>query len=333
MRWLLVLLALLCMAEGARADELRPGYLEIVEQAGEGSTTRWRLAWRRVPAARIPGDAALAPRLPDSCRYVEGPRERATPAAIVGNARAACIGSIVGKPFDASALLDGGDVVARFEPLAGEAQTQRLTLGQPAARLEGPDVRTRIWRSYLALGWEHILEGWDHLLFVIALVLLVRRWQAVALAVTAFTLAHSVTLAGVTLGLVGLPGAAVEAVIALSIVLLAVEIAKRREDSLTVRYPWAVAFGFGLIHGFGFAGALAEIGLPEGELWQALLAFNLGVEFGQLAIVAATLLLLATIRLAAAHVASPAIRVASYAIGITGAYWLIERLAGMALSA
>ena len=165
------------------------------------------------------------------------------------------------------------------------------------------------------------------MLFVIALVLLVRRGWAVAGAVTAFTVAHSLTLAGVTLGLVGLPPRPVEAVIALSIVFLAVELVRGRDrPSLTLRYPWAIAFAFGLFHGFGFAGALAEIGLPDGEVPAALLAFNLGVEAGQLFVVAVVIAVLALASRIAARMVEPAVRVAAYAIGITASYWLIDRI-------
>jgi len=160
---------------------------------------------------------------------------------------------------------------------------------------------------------------------VIALVLLVRRGWAVARAVTAFTVAHSLTLIGTTLGLVGLPQAPVEALIALSIVFLAAELL-RDGPSVTVRYPWAIAFAFGLVHGFGFAGALREIGLPEGEVPAALVSFNLGVEAGQLAVVLTVLAALWLVAKLARQVLVPGVRLAAYAIGITASYWLIDRV-------
>jgi hydrogenase/urease accessory protein HupE len=141
------------------------------------------------------------------------------------------------------------------------------------------------------LGVDHILFGFDHLLFVLALVILVRDWGRVALTVTAFTIAHSITLAAATLGFVNVPGPPVEATIALSIMLVSVEILNARggKPSLTARLPWLVAFSFGLLHGFGFAGALTEVGLPQHAIPVALLFFNLGFEIGQLAFVAAVL--------------------------------------------
>jgi len=183
------------------------------------------------------------------------------------------------------------------------------------------------------LGMEHILAGFDHLLFVIALVLLLHAGRNRALwpivkAVTAFTVAHSLTLAGTTLDLVSLPIWPVEVVIALSIIFLAVEVVKSREDDprLSERAPWLVAFLFGLLHGFGFAGALAEIGLPEGDVPVALLTFNLGVEAGQLLIVAATWAILLLIFRRAESVYKMTRMTAAYAIGITACFWFTERL-------
>ena len=190
--------------------------------------------------------------------------------------------------------------------------------------------------TYLRLGIEHILFGFDHLLFVLALVILVRDWRRVALTVTAFTIAHSITLAAATLDLVNMPGPPVEAAIALSIVLVAVEIvnARRGTPSLAARWPWLVAFCFGLLHGFGFAGALAEVGLPHHAIPIALLFFNLGVEIGQLAFVAAVLATgelfshAVALRFEPASVQRTINRLdvtAAYAIGAVAAYWLIER--------
>src|SRR5262249_12390020 len=138
-------------------------------------------------------------------------------------------------------------------------------------------------------GIEHILFGFDHLLFVLALILIVRNTRLLLLTVTAFTVAHSITLSLATLGVVHVPRPPVEACIALSILLLASEIVRsqRSQPSLTARWPWAVAFSFGLLHGLGFASALIDVGLPQGEVPLALFAFNLGVEAGQLAFIAA----------------------------------------------
>ncbi|MDC0886179.1 HupE/UreJ family protein [Altererythrobacter sp.] len=317
---------LLALAAPAQADELRPGYVEFA-QMDERS---WQLTWKQpLPA---PGPAELSvPVLPAKCALAGDPVARAAPLALLGSADVRCEGSAAGGRIGFEAIFGGGDVLLRVAPLGASIQTFRLTEAEPVAVIAAQASTGQVWRTYFLLGVEHILEGWDHLLFVIALVLLVRRGWAVAKAVTAFTVAHSLTLAGVTLGLVGFPGRPVEAVIALSIVLLAVEGVRAEQDAVrtwTRRWPWLVAFLFGLIHGFGFAGALNEIGLPEGDIPSALISFNLGVEAGQLAVVALVLAALALIRRIQPRRLEPSVRTASYVIGITGSYWLIDRLVG-----
>ena len=180
------------------------------------------------------------------------------------------------------------DVLVRLEDIAGTTQTERLTPTKTSFVVKATPGASEVAVTYLWLGIEHILLGFDHLLFVLALVILVRQWARVVVTVTAFTVAHSITLAAATLGFVHVPGPPVEATIALSIMLVAAEIvnARRGHPSLTARWPWLVAFAFGLLHGFGFAGALREVGLPQHAIPLALLFFNLGVEVGQLAFVA-----------------------------------------------
>jgi hydrogenase/urease accessory protein HupE len=170
--------------------------------------------------------------------------------------------------------------------------------------------------------------GYDHLLFVLCLVLLLNGARRVVATVTAFTVAHSITLVATTLELISLPGPPVEAAIALSIVFLAVEIVKREPDAprLSERIPWVVAFLFGLLHGFGFAGALAEIGLPQGEVPMALLTFNLGVEAGQIVIVIGAMLTLWALHRANALYAARARMFSAYAIGSVAAMWLLQRI-------
>lgn len=310
-------------AQAALADELRPGSIAFTQEAPDA----WTIAWKQ-PLLSPSGDRLAQPVLPQGCTLRGDYRTRAVPAALIGEGDVHCAGPVAGGTIGFAAIPGGGDVLLRVVPQDRPVQTYRLTEAAPVATIAARPDRWQVWRSYFGLGVEHILEGWDHLLFVIALVLLVRRGWAVAKAITAFTVAHSLTLAGVTLGLVGLPGRPVEAIIALSIVLLALESVREDRESLTRRWPWLVAFAFGLIHGFGFAGALREIGLPEGEVPRALLAFNLGVEAGQMGVVLLVLLVIAAVRRLTASALEPAVRLASYAIGITGSYWLIDRLVG-----
>jgi hydrogenase/urease accessory protein HupE len=218
------------------------------------------------------------------------------------------------------------DVLVRVELADGRVVSQLLRPESPSfvfsAAVEKPAAS-----GFFRLGVQHIMTGLDHLLFVLCLLLLVRGLGPILKTITAFTIAHSITLGLATLGYVHIPSAPVEATIALSIVFLATEIAKRRSGapSLTERMPWLVAFTFGLLHGFGFAGALSQVGLPPGEIPLALLLFNLGVEAGQLVFVAAVLVIVAAVHRLARCPAwlRPA---PAYAIGSVASYWLIARV-------
>ena len=326
-RWLAVLLALFAAAP-LSADELRPAVIELSER-DEG---QWSLEWKLPVAASRSGEAPqlARPVIPQNCAMNGEPLQRAAPTALLGSARLQCDGALAGGTFGLSELLGSADAIARVIPLDGATQTFRLTAEAPTATIAAAPDRWQVAWDYLVIGAEHILFGWDHLLFVILLVLLVRAPWPVVKAATAFTVAHSITLVATTLGYTGLPSRPVEALIALSIVFLAVELAKAlkepERETWTRRAPWLVAFAFGLLHGFGFAGALADIGLPQGEIAAALIAFNLGVELGQLLVIAAVLALLALVKRLVPAVEAPALRVATYAMGIIGSFWLFERI-------
>lgn len=220
------------------------------------------------------------------------------------------------------------DVLVRLEGSDGTTQVARLTPSAPAFVVEAEPSRIRVAGTYLRLGVEHILGGIDHLLFVLALLIIVRGWGSLLKTITAFTLAHSVTLALAALGFVRVPSAPVEAVIALSILFLAAEIVHGRQGrpGLTEQFPWVVAFTFGLLHGFGFAGALMEIGLPEQSIPLALLFFNVGVELGQLLFIAIAVTIGAILRRIAAPWPVWAWRLPAYAIGSLAAFWTIQRV-------
>ncbi len=325
---LATLLALL--AAPLSADELRPAVIEMTErQPGE-----WVLEWKLpVAATRAQSARPLAePVIPESCEQTGETVRRAASLALLGRAELRCEGSLAGELFGLTQLIGDADAIARLVPLERPVQTFRLTAAAPTATVLAEPDAMQVMRDYFIIGAEHILFGWDHLLFVIALVLLVRAPWPVVKAATAFTVAHSITLVATTLGYAGLPSRPVEALIALSIVFLAVEVALVLRDperqTWTRRFPWAVAFAFGLFHGFGFAGALADIGLPQGEIATAILAFNLGVEAGQLLVIAVLVGLLAMLTRTAPQAENPALRLATYWIGITGSFWLIERVVG-----
>jgi hydrogenase/urease accessory protein HupE len=211
----------------------------------------------------------------------------------------------------------------------GSTWVQRLTPQQPASLIPARPSAWGVAGTYLTLGIEHILTGIDHLLFVLALLLLTKGTWRLVKTVTAFTVAHSITLGLAALGIIHVPSRPVEAVIALSIVLVAAEIvqARRGRSGLAAHMPWIVAFIFGLLHGFGFAGALSEVGLPEGHIPVALLFFNLGVEAGQLLFVAAVLTLVAGARRIPMAWPRWAGLVPPYAIGSLAMFWVIQRVA------
>jgi len=224
---------------------------------------------------------------------------------------------------------DAGMIGNRLGP---EAYRSRLTPSAPSFIVEAAPRALAVDRTYLVLGVEHILGGVDHLLFVLALLILVRGTRRHIATVTAFTLAHSLTLADATLGFVHVPGPPVEAAIALSIVFVAAEIMHSRQDKagLTERCPWAVAFTFGLLHGGGFASALNEVGLPQSAIPVALLFFNVGVEIGQLLFIASVFTVIALARQVTRRIGMSqpawAWRVPPYAIGSVAAFWIIQRI-------
>jgi hydrogenase/urease accessory protein HupE len=224
------------------------------------------------------------------------------------------------------------DALVRVQMLDGTYSTTLVRPSKPWIEIATSRSSLEVARAYLVHGIEHILFGYDHLLFVLALILIVHSTRMLLLTVTAFTLAHSITLSLATFGVVHVAGPPVEATIALSILLLACEIirADRGQASMTAKWAWLVAFSFGLLHGFGFASALTEIGLPQGDIPLALFAFNVGVEAGQLIFIAAVLTALQCAKLIRlpALVERHARPVTTYAIGIMAAYWFVERLAG-----
>ena len=336
MRRLAILLGVLgaLLALSAHADEIRPGYLEMRQTASDTYSLLFK-----IPARGDDLRLAIYLNLPAGTNDMTPPRAavrwRRLHRAPHDQAQRRARGT---DHCNRGLSATSTDVLVRIESLGGAMQTERLSPTRTTFVVQTAPGAGEVATTYLCLGIEHILFGFDHLLFVLVLVILVRDWRRVALTVTAFTVAHSITLAAATLGFVNVPGPPVEAAIALSIVLVAVEIvnARRGMPSLTARWPWLVAFCFGLLHGFGFAGALAEVGLPHHAIPLALLFFNLGVEIGQLAFVAAILVTGELFRRAMALRFEPApIQrtvdrldvTAAYAIGALAAYWLIERTA------
>jgi len=305
---LLLFVAWLVLTGGlAKAHEFRPAVLGL-RQLEPG---RYAFAWQPAFDAQRRPIAEVRPVFPEHCR-VQGEvldcEGRGLGEVTIAGLRR--------HPVDVVVRVRWSDERERTVVLHGERDRAVLgdgSVGQSDAGLLG---------TYFALGVEHILIGIDHVLFVLGLVLLVGWRRRLLWAITGFTLAHSLTLGASTLGWAALPQAPVEACIALSIVLLAVEIVHER-PTLTRRLPGVVAFAFGLLHGFGFAGALQEIGVPPDRAWLSLLGFNLGVEAGQLLIIAAAGL----VGLLARRLPHPQRwrLAAAYAGGTVAAAWAIER--------
>jgi hydrogenase/urease accessory protein HupE len=283
----------------------------------------------KVPAAGGDRRLALYVRLPPGATDLTEPRSTFVGAAHIERRRINQPGGLEGKTIAIEGLAaSGAEVLARIERADGTAQVIRLMPARTTFVAEASTGRFEVARTYLLLGVEHILLGVDHLLFVLALLIIVRGGKRIVLTVTAFTVAHSITLVAATLGWLALPGAPVEAAIALSIAFLAREIAMswRGHTGLTERMPWLVAFVFGLLHGLGFAGALAEIGLPPKAIPVALLCFNVGVEVGQLLFVAAMLGLAWSARALLARWRPIPRWIPPYAIGAVASFWMIDRV-------
>ena len=313
----------------AGAHEVRPAYLQIREVSPDTYDILWK-----VPARGGQERLGIYVRLPADAVHLTEPLGISVGGAYLERWRVRRPGGLAGQTINIDGLAAAGtDVLVRHERMDGSTQTLRLLPQQPSFVVEAVARTTHVAGTYFRLGVEHILTGFDHLLYILAMLLLVKGWKRIVGVMTAFTATHSLTLTAAALGWVHVPQPPVEACIALSILFVASEIVRSRHGraGLTERWPWVVSFTFGLLHGFGFAGALSEIGLPQTAIPVALLFFNLGVEAGQLLFVAAVLVVVALARLAAEHLPlqQPAWgwRIPPYAIGAVAAFWLIQRVA------
>lgn len=322
--FLFLIASLLGATVSVSAHESRPAYLEIKETAVNHYSILWRtpvLAGTRLPVAL---------KLPDGIRTVGEPITQQLSDSLIERRVVATDGDgLAGQRIDFVGLQATiTDVLVRVQWLDGGQTTTIIRPSEAWIILSEPQGTWTVIREYTVLGIEHILSGIDHLLFVLALLLITKGTIPLIKTITAFTLAHSITLGLAALGFVRMPVAPIEAIIALSIVFVAVEIIHARQGviGLTARSPWIVAFTFGLLHGFGFAGALSAIGLPVGHIPIALLFFNVGVELGQLMFVAAVLsvvALLSRIRLPLPRWAG---LVLPYTIGSIAMFWVFQRI-------
>jgi hydrogenase/urease accessory protein HupE len=311
---LLVLLA----ASQAQAHEVRPAYLQLTETAPGQFDVLWKqplLGDRRLP---------LEPVLPDECVSIGNPVPEVAGAALIERWRTTCdlrAGSVAISGLSQTLT----DVLVEIRYLSAEPVSQLLKPSRPSMDLASPTPQ--LW-SYLTFGVEHLLLGLDHILFVVGLVLFIGNTWTLVKTITAFTVAHSITLACSVLGLISLPQGPVEAVIALSILFLARELVEppERRSRITLGRPWLMAFAFGLLHGFGFAGALTEIGLPADQLAISLLLFNVGIELGQLLVIGLMLGAAAIFRQAWRHNREVWPGRFAWIMGSVAGFWTIDRL-------
>lgn len=325
---LALLIGLVGFASLSFGHALEPGYLELRLLNAEQYGVIWK-----VPSNKTrPMDISAS--LPESC-------ETRNPRALIweGSAYVArwttkCSGGIEGGVIRIEGLEQTEtDVLVRFDFADGVGETHRLTSSSSFFTVPTQPNNLEVVQTYLILGFKHILSGIDHLAFVLALLILVNNKRRLIITVTAFTIAHSLTLAGATLGYIQMPGPPIEAAIALSIVFVATEIihSRRGNQGLTEKFPWIVAFTFGLLHGFGFAGALAQIGLPQTAIPIALLFFNIGVEIGQLFFIAIVFSIITVGMLIMRYVKSPEPTwiwtITPYIIGSFATFWVFQRLA------
>jgi hydrogenase/urease accessory protein HupE len=326
--WLLLALAAsLIVAAPASADDFRPAYLQITQH----DATTYDVLWK-VPALGEDAVLKVHPAFPAGTANLTPKRASYANGVAVQRWRIAVTGGLEGKAIAFPGLSEVRiDVLARLARTDGTVQLERILPSDPEFSIKTTPGAFEVVRTYTLLGIEHILTGFDHLCFVLALVMIVGFNRRLIWTVTAFTLAHSITLALAILGVIHVPGPPVEATIALSIVFVASEVVQqqRGREGLASRKPWLVAFTFGLLHGLGFAGALAQIGLPANSIPLALLFFNVGVELGQLlfiaAVFAATRLLFLLAKASQLDLRRAAI-VPAYLIGGIASYWVIERI-------
>lgn len=325
-RLALAILALaLAWCGSAAAHEIRPLFLDVRE-LGEGV---YAVTWKRPIFSAAP--LVVAPNFGPGCEAQPGGRAERIVSSITERFVLRCRPGLPGRAVSLDGLSSVMvDTLARLELRSGETSTRVVRPQDPVWRVPNATAAGEVFATYLRLGIEHILFGYDHLLFVFGLVLLVRGVRRLLVTATAFTVAHSITLAAAALGVVRLPVPPIEALIALSILFLAVEIlrSRSRPDLVQGLRPASLAFAFGLLHGLGFASALTQIGLPQHEIPLSLLAFNLGVEIGQITFI----LPLLAAGLLAGHLprtaTARAFQTGVYLVGSLAAFWTIQRIAG-----
>jgi hydrogenase/urease accessory protein HupE len=323
----LLLLIILFFNSYAFSDDFRPASLTLQPLTGNEFKVTWKVPIknRQLPQLNVKFDSLTKEKLPKRSRTLDG--------AYVQSWQITRENNLSGLTINIEGLKGSGyEVILRIPTNDVNKNTLTKILNSDESSFTVREIQNLstvdTFISYLILGFEHILSGTDHLLFVLALILLVASRKKLIWTITFFTLAHSITLVAVTLDWFIFPGPPVEAVIALSIIFLAKEIiiVHRGKPSTTAQYPWLVAFIFGLLHGMGFARALGEIGIPENEVFMALFSFNIGVELGQLTFIFAVLSILTIYKRLLVQLPYWTKQIPAYVIGCTASFWLLQRL-------
>ena len=318
------LLILFLLSQFCMADDIRLSYLEIKEKKSQHFSVLLKLPSKdnqKLPIEMI---------IPKGCISTTPKISHLINNTYLDSWQMKCNNGLTNKTLLLKGLEKTNiELLLRLELLSETSHSTLLTPSKASYIVPKNDSSLKILQTYTWLGITHILLGFDHLLFVFALLLIVNSMRRLLWTISAFTLAHSLTMAIATLGIVHIPQAPVEAIIALSILFLAMEIMHEKQGKvgLTSRYPWLIAFIFGLLHGFGFAGALAEIGLPQQAIALALVFFNIGVELGQLIFIATIVSIIVALK----HFTYPNLlsklqTVVIYVIGGVSSYWLIDRV-------
>ncbi len=307
------------------ADEIRPAFLELTQN----SKTSYKVLWKKPSRGESQNVLKLEPIFPSTAKILGVKKIFKTQSAVLESYVIEEPSALITKTITIEGLETiSSDVLVRVHYLDGETEFIRVLPESPKFSLSHESGFVNMASTYFILGVEHILEGFDHLLFVLALLLLVGNLRVLIWTITAFTLAHTITLILASLDMIHLSSKAVESTIALSIIFVAAEVvyAMKGKIHLSKKYPWLIAFGFGLIHGLGFAGALKEIGLPQTEIVPSLIFFNVGVEVGQLIFISCVLLIIWIGGKFFEKYAYSAKMTTAYTIGITATFWFLERV-------
>lgn len=323
-----LLLGLLVLAPTlALGHPLAPALLQIRELPDGKAEVSWKTSVLQVRGSRV------VPELPDDCPPIGTSKAVEEGDSVIESFTVDCgEGGLIGKTIGVSGLGDGrNDALLRIALADGRVVQEVLRVGASTFTIPETGRPSSVFSGYIRLGFDHILTGLDHLLFVFGLLLLATSTRLLIETITAFTVGHSITLSLAALGIAQVPSGPVEVLIAISIFILAVELARGPKTSPTLlrRFPWVMAFLFGLLHGLGFAGALREIGLPPDDIPLSLFSFNVGIELGQLAFVFVILVAGFLLRRVLERLPAWSERIPIYGIGCLSAYWVLDRLAGV----